>query len=79
MPQNSAVTLLSEEIDQLAFASCKNDTMIPTDPERLRWLCEQLIAYPDRIDERKTTNIKFLMASAARTIAHLADKAGVPA
>jgi hypothetical protein len=47
-----------------------NDHMV-AGGEELEWLVAQIAAWPTRVDERKTTNMRFLMASAAATLRQL--------
>lgn len=47
---------------------------IVADDKNLLWFCQQLIHHPRRVDPTKTTNVGFLMVSAARTIAEQAAK-----
>lgn len=49
------------------------DTLAPdlmTDESR-NWLIQQLVRWPERVDPDCTTNVSFLMCSAARLIEHL--------
>lgn len=66
--------MLSQTIDELAFERREDNTIVAQPGEQLDWLCMQLVRYPTRVDETKTTNISFLMCSAARTIAHQAEE-----
>ena len=48
--------------------------MVPTEGRELDWLVEQLARWPSRVDQDKTTNIRFLMQSAAATIMNMREK-----
>jgi len=50
------------------------DNMVATG-ESLEWLIKQLIAWPERVDQRFTTNDRFLRQSAALTLAALKPEA----
>src|SRR5687767_14535965 len=48
-----------------------DDDNIVASGEDLDWLIRQLAQWPTRVDERYTTNMRFLMQSAALTLASL--------
>ncbi len=53
-----------------AWGSIRDDAdyMVASSGPDLEWLVEQLARWPERAHSEKTTNIRFLMQSAAATI-----------
>lgn len=56
----------------LDWSKIRDGDTIEATGETLNWLIQQLVHWPTRIDEKSTTNMSFLMCSAARTLARLA-------
>ena len=54
------------------MASENPDSMIATGDD-LVWLINQLANWPTRVDQQKTTNLRFLMQSAARTMVRMEE------
>ena len=64
--------MLLNKIDKIAIETRGKETIVAAPGEQLEWLCHQLAIWPVRVDQNFTTNLSFLMLSAARTIAHQA-------
>lgn len=60
---------MGEAFDR-AWAAIRDDAdyMVPVRGGDLEWLVEQLARWPTRVNQENTTNIRFLMQSAAATI-----------
>lgn len=65
---------MAEEIKEIInkMIAEEPDSMI-AEGDQLTWLINQLANWPVRVNEKYTTNIRFLMQSAARTIAHMVE------
>jgi hypothetical protein len=69
------VTNLNELASRVEAALDDHDYMVATDDD-LPWLIAQLAEWPTRVDENCTTNLRFLLLSAAATLRARASQGG---
>lgn len=60
--------MTNDKLERVEALLHDTDHILATGAQR-EWLIEQLAAWPTRVDRALTTNIEFLMKSAARTLA----------
>jgi hypothetical protein len=61
----------SREVEMRELLGLREEDNFIAEGDDLKWLIAQLVAWPRRVDEQKTTNIRLLMSSAALSLLDL--------